>query len=231
MVLNVCVCVCVCVCVIINVLTRPNPLFIVCTCSKARRGNFGRWGISGRYNFVVRLYTPQDNKINCSSVWCRHYTFSCTIMHFQAMNWWWNCPTKKLCRNSPALPYKLTWMFNFYCLRFLWAAHILHLYTRRWMVSSSTSFLSVKCTCKCTFGSKLIKCALSSKNFLVTLLILTEFLGSNKLSSEQCLLRQLSNNKCQPQISVHLQINIRGMRYYCEKAGEKAFPAIVQKQS
>ena len=53
-------------------------------------------------------------------------------------------------------------------------------------------------------------------------------------SSEQCLLRQLSNNKClqrQPQISVHLQVNIRGMRYYCEKAGEKAFPAIAQKQS
>ena len=75
-------------------------------------------------------------------------------------------------------------MFNFYCLcgtkQCLKAAHFLHLYTRRWMVSSSMSFLSIKCTmsCKCTFGSKLIKCALSSKNSLVTLLILTEFLGS-----------------------------------------------------
>ena len=63
------------------------------------------------------------------------------------------------------------------CLK---TAHFLHLYTRRWMVSSSTSFLSVKCTCECTFGSKLIKCALSSKNSLVTLLILTEFLGSKQ---------------------------------------------------
>ena len=38
----------------------------------------------------------------------------------QAMNWWRNCPTKKLCQNSPTLPYKLIWMFNFYCLKFLW---------------------------------------------------------------------------------------------------------------
>ena len=154
------------------------------TCSKARRGNFGRRGIWKVQ--PCHQVTPQDNKINCSSVWCRHFTFSCTIMHFQAMNWWRNCPTKKLCWNSPALPFKLIWMFNFYCLRFLWeqtvlkAAHFLHLYTKRWMVSSSTSFLSVKCTCKCTFGSKLIKCALSSKNSLVTLLILYEFLRSKQ---------------------------------------------------
>ena len=171
-----------CVCVIVSVLTRPNPLLIVCTCSKARRGNFGRWGIRKVQLCRQVTYHRTILKINCSSVWCWHYTFSCAIMHFQTMNLWRNCPSKNCAEIAPLYHTSLFGCSTFIasdscgtkpCLK---AAHFLHLCTRRWMVSSSTSFLSVKYT----FGSKLIKCALSSKNSLVALLRLTEFLGSKQ---------------------------------------------------